>query len=240
MRLFLRLLGWGLLGVSCTACFNAEDYETADPAIVHMLTTAGKASANGDSTLRVQARVSNDAARSRRKILFKTSLGFFKANQADTLTVDAGEDFMAEADVASVRTGPAEVTARAGGVEAQEKAVLAFEQAYPSSVTVSVDSFAISNRLNNQLTITATLKSGSRGKPSVGHPVRFDVLAGNTPVGNFLNGISSAATDANGVAKIRYSPGGVTTIGNLNVVATTATASGAPISATTYFYLYRR
>ncbi|GAB3244079.1 hypothetical protein GCM10027346_41420 [Hymenobacter seoulensis] len=240
MRLFLRLLVWGLLGGSCSACFNSDDYATADPTIVRVLTTTGKAVANGDSSLRVQARVSDAAARNRRQILFKTSLGFFKANQADTLTVDAGEEFTAEAEVASVRTGTAEVTATAGGVEAQEKAVFTFDQAYPTALTVSVDSFAVSNRFNNQVTLTATLSSGRRGKPSVGHPVRFDVLAGSTPVGNFLNGVATASTDATGAAKIRYSPGGISTTGTLTVVATTIPASGTPISATTFFQLYNR
>ena len=240
-----KLPGWWLallLAAALTACFNPDAYVAPSGAgRIAFGASARTALADGVSVAELQAQLTADAAPGRRAVVFKTTLGSFKKGQGDSLVVQADSSGLARAELVSGRAGTATVSVRAGSLRAVKTQQIEFQPAFPDALTASVDSFSISNALNSELLLAATLRTANGGKPSVGHPVSFVVFtAAGDSVGAFLNGQNVGSTDANGVARVRYSPGRVNYQGFLTVRARTRKADNTLLAATTPVYLYRK
>lgn len=239
------LLIFSLCGIS-SACYRADKYDNPDPTLITLDNISSTGIADGNTSTKIKAQISPDAVKAKRTIAFKTTLGSFKGGKGDSVLLEAGDDFASTAELVSTSVGNAIVSAKAYGITAKEKATVAFQRAYPNSITVSVDSFAISNRINNELTITAIVKLDNGRKPSAGTPVMFNVYYPSNPagsqvlVGAFVNNIRQASSDANGIARIRYSPGGVNYQGDLTITATTTNPGSPDPTAITTVFLYRR
>jgi len=246
MKNRLRFLLIFPLCIISTACYRADEYNNPDPDLLKLehADTPVTAVADGSTAVEIRAHISQDAARGRRNVVFKTTLGSFQEGKGDSLVREADENFTATAKLVSTNVGIAHISAKAYGVTAKDKVMVDFQRASPTSLTVSVDSFAISNRINNELTITANAKLDKGRRPSAGTIVVFNVHYPSNPAGplatagSFVNNIRQASTDANGVARIRYSPGGVNYQGNLTITATIPTLPDSV--ATTTVFLYRR
>ena len=227
------------IGSLCTSCFNPDDYVTPKDDIIKLV--KGEESeklANGVDAALITAQISDKAAPGRRKVIFKTSLGFFLGGKGDSIVVEADESFKASAKVVSLKAGTANVTAKIMEIKAKDVINITFSKAFPDSISVSVDSFSVANSFKSEILITASLSAPNGGKPSAGHEVMFSVndSVGNN-IGTFLNNINTSKTDTDGKAKIRYSAGEVDQEGYLTVIATTEDEDKNEITATTRIYL---
>jgi hypothetical protein len=210
-----------LLCATMASCFNPDKYDDPDPDdIVHVVSGNATGVANGKTVVVVKGTVSKNASKQKRYIVFKTTLGSFVGGKGDSLVKEAYPNFEAKAELISVEDGEAVVFAESQGIRSKDSVVVHFDKVLPSSITVTVDSFAVSSQYNRDVIITATMEGVGGGKPSVGAVVRFEVQdSSGNDVGFFLNGNNKASSDANGVAKIRYSPGGVPYRGYLFIKA---------------------
>lgn len=220
------------------ACYNPDDYIDIDKnKIIYLEKKDTTSIADGINKVTVKVKISDEAAREKREVIFKTDLGSFQ-NGSDSIVVDAEDNFMASASLASLVAGTATVSAEIMGVKAQNTYTIKFDKAYPEKITVSVDSFAIANNFQSEVLITASLETNNRGKSSAGHPVSFIVTNGNgEAVGTFLNNINTGTSDMKGKVFIRYSAGEVNQSGYLAITATTTTVTGSSISGTTHIFL---
>ncbi|MCB2380059.1 hypothetical protein LGH70_20865 [Hymenobacter sp. BT635] len=238
-----------VLSLLSTGCYQPDKYDNPSPDLVQLEHTGTPLTglADGTTPTEIRARISSDAARSKRTVVFRTTLGSFVGGKGDSLRTEAAADFVATAKLISPSEGSATVSAKTYGVEANPKVQVTFARVYPTRITVSVDSFAVSNSITNELLLTATLSS-TDGRPSAGTLVTFDATYPSNPAGpqatagSFVNNIRQARTDANGVARIRYSPGGIDYQGYLTITATTSSALNTPpdLAASTRVFLYRK
>jgi len=228
-------------------CFNPEDYDTplasADK-ISFISENITNVPADGINTGLVKVRISDKASPGRRTVVFKTSSGFFIGGKGDSIAVTAAESFSASAQLANLNATTAIVTAKIINVTTLGNLTITFVRVYPATISVAVDSFSVAKDYKGETIITATLRIENGGKPSIGHPVQFTVTRPSNPaVGDFLNDKSIAITDADGKAKIRYTPG-ATEPGYATVTASTiisvpgnSTAQGSTTSAATRIYI---
>jgi len=231
------------LGIFFTSCFNPEDYVTPDDDIIRFRNGEDtiKITANGIDTAVIKAQISNEAALSRRRVTFKTNLGSFVGGKGDSIVVEADNAFKASASLTSVKTGTANVTAKIMGIKTQNTVKVAFAPAYPTKITVAVDSFAIANNFRSEVVITASLSAPEGAKPSEGYSVEFFLKdAGGNDIGAFLNNDNTSSTGTDGKAKIRYSAGEVDQEGYLTITATTKDINGNNISGTTRIFLSKQ
>ncbi|WP_223653140.1 hypothetical protein [Hymenobacter psoromatis] len=246
MKIHRSLLLGLLLCMVITTCYRADKYNNPDPSLLTLDNITVSGAADGSTPTEIKAHISSDATRAKRTVVFKTTLGSFKEGKGDSVLREASDNFTATAELTSTTVGTAIVSAKAYGITAKDKALVSFQRAYPNSITVTVDSFAISNRINSELIITATVKLDNGRKPSVGTPIIFNVYYPSNPAGPltlagaFVNNIRQASSDANGIARIRYSPGGVNYQGDLTITATTANPGAPDPTASTTVFLYKR
>jgi len=216
-------------------CFNPDDYDTPPflgDKISFISADVKGVPADGVNMGEVKVRISDKASPGRRTVIFKTSSGFFVGGKGDSIAVPAMEDFTASAQLANVNATTAEVTAKILTVEAPESRKVEFIRAYPKTIGVTVDSFSVAKNYNylSEITITANLRTDNGGKPSIGHEVSFTVTQPDGAVGDFLNNKSTATTDADGKARIRFTPGTTARVGSATITAGTTTSG--PISTT--------
>lgn len=233
MNYILKLVGLFISSLFLFGCFNPEDYDTpaasADK-ISFISTDVANVPADGVNTGLVKVRISDEASPGRRTVIFKASSGFFVGGKGDSIAVTATENFTAAAELANVNATTAVVTAKILGVEAPGNSKVIFVKAYPKTISVAVDSFSVAKNYDykSEITITANLRTENGGKPSVGHGVSFSVTQPNTtppasvtPIGDFLNDRSTATTDADGKARIRFTPGTSARAGYATITAST-------------------
>lgn len=221
------------------SCFKEDDYELtkASDVIGIEIDTVTQVEANGSAAALIKINLSNEAIPGRRKVMLKTDLGNFAGGNGDSILVMVDNNFYGEARLTSTRPGKASVKAIIAGLEQKVDGSVNFIRAYPDKITVSVDSFSISNSFKSEALITAALSSGN-GVPSIRQKVKFVVLtSGGQPIGTFLNQVNTAETDASGKAHIRFSAGETSITGMLTVVAEAARADGTNISNLTYIHL---
>ncbi|MFD2936145.1 hypothetical protein [Spirosoma flavum] len=242
MNYIRRLAGIALGSLLAFGCFNPDDYDTPPSStdkISFISADVYDKVADGVDAAEVKVRISDKASPGRRTVIFKTSSGFFVGGKGDSIAVPAMEDFTAAAQLKSLIATTAEVTAKILTVEAPDSRKVTFKRAYPSEIVVTVDSFAVTSPYVNKTTLTASLRTENGGKPSIGHPVEFSVRQpestspSSTTIGDFLNNNSTAKTDANGQAIIRYTPGANAQKGYATVVASTTIATPNNSTATT-------
>jgi hypothetical protein len=224
-----------------SSCFKPADYENTDPSLLINITTNDTTvPADGAATAIIKARLSKDAAPDRRMVIFKTSLGTFQSGSGDSVKVEAkntADGIIATAYLTSISEGEAVVKTSILGYEANQPMKVTFVRAYPEGIRVSVDSFAIHASYQSEVLITATV-STANGKASAGTLVNFEVRDDNNNlVGTYLNGRSSARTNQQGTASVRYSAGETNTRGRLTIQATTTKADGTDLPATTQLFL---
>ena len=212
---------------SCIGCFNPADYNNPYPAdkLINF-TSADNQNVLGDgiSPADVQVVISKDAVPGKRAVIFKTNSGYFLGSKRSTDTVEADNEFNASAQLANPNATTATVSATIMNTQTPTNRTVIFTKAYPTEIFVSVDSFAVVSNYNGEVLLKATLRADKGGVPSVGHEVRFRVVKDKTPtesIGDFLNNHTTASTDANGIARIRYSPGKTGYEGYATIIAST-------------------
>ncbi len=223
----------------CIGCFNPDEFTEIDSKeIIRFISPDTTVVGDGVSTASIRIQLSDEAAENRREITLKTTLGSFAGGTGDSIKVTASPDsegnIIAEASLAGMSVGEAVVTAKVSGVVSEENRKITFEKAFPSLISLQVDSFVIFNSFQSDVLIKATLRTSNGGKPSIGHQVIFSALDGTTPIGVFLNGVNTVTTDNNGTAQIRYSVGNTNFTGTLILQAMTElNDQGESASATT-------
>lgn len=239
MKIFIYVVSFGALLLLGTGCFNEDTYDLVEGKdIVNLhVDTLSKVQANGHESAIIDVNISNNADPSRRNILLKTSLGSFVGGKGDSIIVTANHGFRTEAKLISTKVGSATISATISGLKATSSGAVKYIRAYPDRITVTVDSFAVSDTFKDEIIITASLKSGN-GIPSEKHLVTFNVLDFNgNPIGFFLNNRNNAETNESGKASIRFSPGTTGSSGQLKIVADTQTEDLSSLVATTYINL---
>jgi hypothetical protein len=238
-RRIFSIAGIALMAFQASGCFNPKDYDNIKPAgIIEFTTNNTMVPADGASSYTVQVKISSDAAKGKRTVVFKTTLGSFKGGTADSIKVDADTNFVCTAKLTSVKIGVATISAKILNVQAARGPDVTFSQAFPANITVSVDSFAIKNSFQSHVILTANMTTANNGKPTVGQIVSFSVVdPGMNPIGFFLNNINTGPSDVNGNVQVSYSAGNTTYTGVLTVIATTAVPGSVPISGKTQIYL---
>lgn len=148
------------LGSLCTSCFNPDDYVSPKEDLIKLVKIEDtKKIANGVDAALITAQISDKAAPGRKKVIFKTSLGYFLGGKGDSIVVEADESFVASAKVASLKDGTANITAK-------DTVSINFSKALPDNISVSVDSFSVTNSFKSEILITASLSAPNGGKPS--------------------------------------------------------------------------
>ena len=191
----------------------------------------------------MQAKISEKAATNRRTVIFKADQGFFQGGKGDSIAVEADKFFIAKAQVSSLRVGLITVTAKIQGIKAESSKTITFDKSFPSAIAVSVDSFATAIDYKDEVVLTATLSTDNGGKPSIGHEVRFEVVRADNqiPIGDFVNNKSVSKTDADGKARIRYTPGVTTYQGYVQIRAITRKADNTDLPpASTRIYVIKK
>lgn len=247
MKKLTRMAVALLCSVSFLGCFNPDDYDKppySSELIYFLSSTTTDVLADGVSSADIVIGISEKASPGKRTVVFKASSGSFVGGKGDSIAVTAIENFTVSAKLTNSNVTTAIVTATIQGIETRDSRTISFIKAYPEKITsVSVDSFAVSGNYKGKVTITAMLRSAN-GRPSTGHPVLFSVrrLNGNL-IGDFLNGKSTALTDASGNAKISYSPGitGYQDYATIRAVTATKDNAGSQdsTSETTRIYILK-
>lgn len=249
MNQIVKFAGVCICVLLLLGCFNPEDYDTPSASadkISFISENIINVPADGVNTGLVKVRISDKASPGRRTVVFKTSSGFFIGGKGDSIAVTATENFTAFAQLANLNATTAIVTAKIMNVTTSNSLTVTFDKVYPASISVAVDSFSVAKNYKGETILTATLRTENGGKPSIGHQVQFTVTRPGNPnigFGDFLNDKSTATTDADGKAMIRYSPG-VTDSGYATVTASTirsasdkSTVPGSTTSATSRIYI---
>ncbi|MCR8560409.1 hypothetical protein KXD93_22335 [Mucilaginibacter sp. BJC16-A38] len=222
-----------------SACFNPKKYDDITPmGLIAISSSDSTTAADGSGSYVVNAEVLDKKADAgKRTIVFKTTMGTFKGG-SDSIAVVADANFQCSAKLTSVKAGKATVTAKIQNITALKTPSVTFTTAFPSKVTVAVDSFSVKNDNRSETLVTATLGTASGGVPSVGTTVTFTATDNlGTMVGTFLNNISTGNTDANGQVKLRYAPINTPYTGYLTFTATSTDADGKPVLGTTRIFI---
>lgn len=221
-----------------SSCFKEDDYDNVKVGDILTFDVNNQVvPADGTSTANIIVRVSKDAIPTRRSVVFKTDHGSFLGGKGDSLVVDAGGLYLAAAQLVATKIGNAKVTASIAGYKLENTTPITFIKAFPIAIAVKVDSFAIQNTFKSEIKILASLQA-KEGVPTQGHPVLFSALTdSNTSIGFFLNGITTATTNNEGIASIRFSAGINGYIGRIRLLATSKKEDNSSISDTTFIYL---
>jgi|GEM_PF-3700595 len=223
--------------VSCNAVLDLQDY---DEFLVDQLLTIDEnpitnVPADGHNSALIKVTLSRKATKGKRTVVLKTDKGFFHGG-SDSLIAEADNNFNISADLYSVQKGDATIHFKIQNVTLEKKKQVTFVQAFPTDISVKVDSFSVFNNYNAEVLITASLKS-KNGIPTVGQPVTFKATINKNDFGDFLNNISQAYSDTQGKARIRFNPGKNATEGYATITATTINSDGEPQSGTTRIYI---
>jgi hypothetical protein len=225
--IFLLLLV--ILSTSCDTFLNLKDYEnfSANKVLKVDQTPITNIPADGVSEAVIKAELSREAALNKRTVVFLTSKGFFQGGKGDSLAKEIDSNFVASASLSSVHEVTATVNFKVQNRLSTFEKKISFVKAFPTTIIVKVDSFAVPSNYKGETLITAYLKTANGGVPTSGHPVNFSVSApGIDPFGDFLNQISVITTNSEGKASVRYNPGKTVYEGYVTISASTLKADG--------------
>lgn len=165
--------------------FSCEETEISASEIIKLQIENGLISipADGTSTLKILGLISVDADDDKRNIEFETTNGVFTKNNEKLLMKEAKDTVLFEGK----NYLGAQVILKAGNVvdlDVKVKAEIAFYPAtksvtfiesYPTSISISSDSFGIDNNITSEVLISSSVRSAT-GFPSNGNSVRFRVF----------------------------------------------------------------
>ncbi len=167
--------------------YSCEDEITPKDIIgIQLLSDSNTIPADNNSTLEFRAYISVDADDDKRDIEFETSSGVFSKNNENVLTMTAkdtiqlnNENFLSASvslTSSNVVTDTVTITAKIASFKARSEA--SFTASIPNSITVSADTFGLTNTFDSEATLTAIVKSET-GFPSSGEQVEFLIFNSN-------------------------------------------------------------
>jgi hypothetical protein len=190
--------------VRITALDAGRDLEVAftrvNPAdIIAIIEPRSLTPADGVTTVRITARVASDLPAGRRRVTFRTSLGGFVPGRVGEFSAEADGSDSASADLSSLVSGEAHVTATVDG--STSETYVRFIPALPDRILLGISSATL--RAGGSVTITVTLLR-SIGTVTARLPVE---LSAETERGAAIGTFSGNAVAENGVASITFYPG---------------------------------
>lgn len=220
------------------ACFNEQDYDLVNPKdLLNIESHIQTAKADGADIVNVTITLNPKIEKSKKIVILKTSLGTFISGKGDSIVLKEDDQLKFTGQLVSTKIGQASLSAKIGNYVVKDENQVTFTRAYPVQISASVDSFAIKSNFQNELKITASMRS-ERGIPTQGQKVIFGGFTSDgTPIGEFLNGVNSSSSDVNGNATIRFAVGPTIYRGKITIKVETQKEDGAVITGSTIIHL---
>jgi hypothetical protein len=217
-----------------TSCYNEDDAANIfDPSkyATYIQPRVDRTSmlADGRSIANILVHLPVETDSDKRTITFETTLGTFPEGTDRSITVRVDSIDTADRSKRVVKfrlrsgqnTGKARITTKYFGI-AQTPVFVDFTTAYPTAGAIEADRFSIQNTYSSEATLTASLGRIEGGKPSIGRPVRFEVVdQANRPRALFR--AANLSTNADGKASVIIAINDTTFTGTLTIRAKFAT-----------------
>jgi hypothetical protein len=190
-------------------------------------------SADGQSTIKIIAEISNESSIENRAITFKSTRSVFNNDQKE-ITVDADGAGSAIAFARCDKSGSDDISVSVLS-KYKKNISITFDTAYPDRIEVNFPTLQLHQGLSNLQTITATV-SRTIGKPSDLLQVAFnDSFLGSGPIGYFNN---ITLTNTSGIATANYGIDSTSNIGVVLIYAYLSTPSGIIKDSTSFVLVH--